>query len=210
MSEKKQEGNKSITINENGVVLFVPTPRIPPTNGVNTYEAQSILQCRRESAREKEGQQQFDTALEVMSQVIKSGADLVRFGYRDGMEAIVIFDSIQSLTSFRSATETSGKAVERYATSVLMDMIDLANQDYDSAEKAMSKFIDMHAVTRNPQTKRCLNFAIDTLKCAEQLGGEVRHIVQPENEKKLRIVVSFKELEETQKFKEAVENLVKE
>ena len=200
----------SVTIEEYGLVLRLPTPMFMEPNKVTTDGAKSILEQLKVRSSNKGEREQLDAALEVMSQVIKSGADLAVFRYCYGMEAIVIFDSIQGLTSFRSATETNAKAAEQYVVTVLIDMIELAKQDYDSVEEAVSKFINMYAVARNHKTKRCLKFAIDMLECAEQLGGKVQRIVQPGNEKKLWVAVSFEELEETQKFKKAVENLVKE
>lgn len=73
-----------VQLKEHGVLLSVETEQFASKGTENANQAKAILQVKKALAKNEKEREQFDEAIEVIGQVIKSGADLERLKYREG------------------------------------------------------------------------------------------------------------------------------
>lgn len=171
---------------ENGATLFVETPYFASEGGESANQAMAILQVAKAKGNIAE-REQFDQAMNVLNQIIKSGADLKYFKHhKGGVHFIATFNSITSLLSFYSASTDTASAFSRYTLLLVLNRTSIGKMQDEDVKVQMP---------------------MEVLKCLEGTDITVQKIIELEGGQ-VELFFSAKTVKELQEFKKALENTI--
>ena len=182
-----KETQKAIEIvSENGATLFVETPHFASKGDESASKAMAILQVAKAKGNISE-RNQIDKAINVLNQIIKSGADLKYFKHlKGGVHFIATFNSITNLISFCSASADTAAAFSRYTLLLVLNRTGIGK-------------------TQNEELK--VQMPMEVLECLEGTDITVQKIIELKGGQ-VELFFSARTINELQEFKKALENTI--